>query len=79
VSEIVTLNTCTHHWELREDGYTRRWETTITTDSDGTVEIEAQFTGLEDWDEDGDGNYYLQCLSCMARTDMPDNYEIDWT
>lgn len=63
---------CKHDWELKEDGYTRRWSTTIDED---TKTVTAVYTGSEDWSEDGDG-VHLECLGCGRTKPVPEDFEV---
>jgi hypothetical protein len=69
---------CDHsldEFSLVEDGYQRQWHTRIDED---TKVIRAGYNGSSDWTDDGDGNYFLQCGMCLARREVPFDYEIDW-
>lgn len=60
--------------QLREDGYTRDWGTTI---DDEEQMIHASYTGSEDFGEEGTGEY-LHCHKCGAQLPVPEGYEINW-
>ena len=69
---------CDHGIEdfsLVEDGYQRQWNTRLDTSRQVLI---AEYTGVSDFTDDGDGNYFLQCGVCLSRREVPDDYEIDW-
>ena len=75
MSDVTTTEKeCEHDWELTEDGYSRRWSTTIDEDA---KTVTAVYTGSEDWSDDGDGEY-LRCLACGDRKPLPEGFEVVW-
>ncbi|QZE10982.1 hypothetical protein SEA_AGAPE74_83 [Mycobacterium phage Agape74] len=63
-----------HDWSLTEEGYVRTWSTEVDPE---TKTIRAYWGGSEDFSDDGDGEY-LQCISCGAKQDVPEGWEIDY-
>lgn len=80
-SPVVTLSEgkpCEHGLDslrMTEDGYTRTWHTQIDEEE---KTIRAAFNGSEDFGAEGDGHEYLQCRVCLARVEVPGDYEIKW-
>lgn len=69
---------CDHPLEdfsLVEDGYQRQWHAKFDHDAKVVVGV---YGGSSDWTDDGDGHVYLQCGTCLAKREVPDDYEIDW-
>jgi hypothetical protein len=63
-----------HAWQLKEDGYSRSWNTEIEEDG----RIVAYYGGTEDWSESGDGEMYLECLQCGKTKLVDDESLIDY-
>jgi hypothetical protein len=67
------IELCDHNsLRLVEGGYERTWDWE-ETDSGGFVAI---FHGLEDFGDDGDGSYRLECSVCLQEHPLPDDW--DW-
>lgn len=56
---------------LVERGHEREWR--LDYGDDG--EVTAVFEGIEDYSEDGDGNYFARCTRCGAEYEPPDEWE----
>jgi hypothetical protein len=66
---------CQHESKrLVEGGYERYW-TWVEPDDEG--DPVAVFHGLEDFTDDGDGNYRLECAYCLAVLELPDEWDWD--
>lgn len=58
---------------LAEGGYVRTWDLEVPEpEGDEPVVCIAHFHGLEDFSDDGDGNYWVECANCLATFDQPD-------
>lgn len=65
---------------LVEQGHERTWD--LETSEDlitpyGERGLTAHFHGIEDYSEDGDGDYFTRCSSCLAEFQAPDD-EWEW-
>ena len=56
---------------LSEDGYSRSWSTNID-DQDKVITA-----GDDMFGDEGTGEY-LECLYCLHKMAIPDDYTIDW-
>lgn len=66
--------TCPHDRKrLAEGGYIRTWK---WIDDDVETPI-ARFGGLEDFSDDGDCVYWLECATCLERLPLPDDWQWD--
>lgn len=61
-----------HQWRLEEPGYVRTWTTTVDTDDQRIVAVDAGHS------DDGDG-VELVCTQCGTRVDVPDEWRIDFS
>lgn len=59
--------------KLCEGGYIRAWS--FKTDGDG--HWCAIFGGVADFGDEGDGDYWVECSSCLQRFELPDEWEWD--
>lgn len=68
---------CTHchgvELRLAEGGYVRTWD--LRRDDDPEPIWWADFHGLEDFTDDGDGDYWAECANCLARYAAPAEWE----
>jgi hypothetical protein len=64
---------CPHYDKvLVEGGYERTWS---LNEREGNIPV-AVFHGLEDFSDDGDGEYVVRCSSCLKEFDLPEDW--DW-
>ena len=61
--------------QLVEQGHERTWDLTVFEDEDDDDLVTAHFSGIEDYSDDGDGDYYTRCSSCLAEFQAPED---DW-
>jgi hypothetical protein len=67
---------CQHESKrLVETGYERHWS--WHEPDDGEQLPVAVFHGLEDFTDEGDGTYRLECAYCLALFDLPDEWDWD--
>jgi hypothetical protein len=66
---------CEHIWQLTETGYIRTWTTRLDATSQRII---AEYTGSEDFSDEGAGDEHLQCSLCLATTPLPPGWEIDY-
>ncbi len=72
------MTDCPHdRLQLVEDGYIRTWDWERRETVDGETMFVAVFHGLEDFSDEGDSEYYLQCKSCLKQFPVPDEWEWD--
>lgn len=64
-----------HDWALAEDGYMRTWRSELDAERQVVV---AHYSGASDFTDDGDGEMFLQCRTCVATTDVPEGWEVDY-
>jgi hypothetical protein len=65
---------CEHEWRAAESGYVRTWS--IDRHDDGT--LTAHYSGASDFSDDGDGDVYLECRTCLTREAIPAGTVMDW-
>jgi hypothetical protein len=64
---------CPHERKvLVEGGYEREWS--FVEHDDTFVAVSG---GIQDFGDDGDGNYVLRCKTCLKEFDVPDEWEWD--
>lgn len=62
---------CGERLRLCEGGYIRMWSLEPGEDDKPTV----YFTGLEDFTDYGDYDFWVECMSCLQSFEAPEDWE----